>query len=517
MLPGSDFPGNRTVAWTAETAFFALYLASAGDHARSAAILSWLAAHRTSLGALPEQVNAHGRPVSVAPLAWTDAVVLLALIAQRQPLRIPRCRRPEPHEPGAAPARRRPRPARRSIGFCVSAWVGSEVRGSCRRPGRRGRQRTRRSQAERTTMSAQYPRFRSILDEFVPYKPGKTPLAPDGRSYKLSSNESPFGPLPSVVKVIAEAAGDINRYPDNGSAELTEAIADRFAVPAAHVAVGCGSVGVTQQLLEAVAEPGAEVALRLAVVRGLPVPVRPGRRDVGAGAAARRDPRPGRDGGRDHRPDPADLRLQPEQPDRHRGAPGRARRSSWTGCPTTAWSCSTRPTASTSATRTCRTGSACTATGPTWPCCAPSPRPTAWPGCGSASWSRTSRWPPRCARPCCPSRVNALAQAAAIASLAAEAELLERVDAVVKERDRVRDELLGQGWTVPPTEANFVWLRARRRHRGLRRGLRPRRGQRPAVRRARAPGCRSVIPRPTTRSSRSRRRTRAATDSRISH
>ena len=28
----------------------------------------------------------------------------------------------------------------------------------------------------------------------------------------------------------------------------------------------------------------------------------------------------------------------------------------------------------------------------------------------------------------------------------------------MKERDRVRHELLGQGWTVPPTEANFVWL-----------------------------------------------------------
>ena len=37
-------------------------------------------------------------------------------------------------------------------------------------------------------------------------------------------------------------------------------------------------------------------------------------------------------------------------------------------------------------------------------------------------------------------------------------ELLERVELVVKERDRVRHELLGQGWTVPPTEANFVWL-----------------------------------------------------------
>ncbi len=93
-------------------------------------------------------------------------------------------------------------------------------------------------------MSAQYPRFRSILDEFVPYKPGQTPLAPDGRSViKLSSNESPFGPLPSVVKVIAEAAGHINRYPDNGAAALTEAIAARFGVPASHVAVGCGSVG----------------------------------------------------------------------------------------------------------------------------------------------------------------------------------------------------------------------------------------------------------------------------------
>jgi histidinol-phosphate aminotransferase len=57
-----------------------------------------------------------------------------------------------------------------------------------------------------------------------------------------------------------------------------------------------------------------------------------------------------------------------------------------------------------------------------------------------------------------PFTVNSIAQAAAIASLAAESELFERVELVVKERDRVRHELLGQGWTVPPTEANFVWL-----------------------------------------------------------
>jgi histidinol-phosphate aminotransferase len=30
---------------------------------------------------------------------------------------------------------------------------------------------------------------------------------------------------------------------------------------------------------------------------------------------------------------------------------------------------------------------------------------------------------------------------------------------VVKERDRVRETLAADGWSVPATEANFVWLR----------------------------------------------------------
>jgi histidinol-phosphate aminotransferase len=58
-----------------------------------------------------------------------------------------------------------------------------------------------------------------------------------------------------------------------------------------------------------------------------------------------------------------------------------------------------------------------------------------------------------------PFSVNRLAQAAAIASLAAEAELLDRVESTVKERTRVREALIADGWAVPPTEANFVWLR----------------------------------------------------------
>jgi histidinol-phosphate aminotransferase len=58
-----------------------------------------------------------------------------------------------------------------------------------------------------------------------------------------------------------------------------------------------------------------------------------------------------------------------------------------------------------------------------------------------------------------PFTVNAIGQAAAVASLNAEDELLERVETVVKERDRVRETLRADGWTVPATEANFVWLR----------------------------------------------------------
>ena len=103
------------------------------------------------------------------------------------------------------------------------------------------------------------PRFRSVLDGFPAYQPGRTPVSAAGKSHKLSSNESPFAPLPSVVEVIAAEAGSVNRYPDNHCRALTEAIAERYSVPAQHVAVGCGSVGVTQQLLEAIGEPGAEV------------------------------------------------------------------------------------------------------------------------------------------------------------------------------------------------------------------------------------------------------------------
>jgi len=80
--PGQAWTGTPDVAWTADTAFFALFDASTGQHGQAAVLLDWLAAHRTKLGSLAEQVNSAGQPASTAPLSWTDAVTLLALLAQ---------------------------------------------------------------------------------------------------------------------------------------------------------------------------------------------------------------------------------------------------------------------------------------------------------------------------------------------------------------------------------------------------------------------------------------------------
>ncbi len=82
LRTGTSWHGAAGVAWTPETAMFALSDAASGKAAAAQGLLSWLAAHRTKLGELPEQVTPAGKPASVAPLAWTDALVLLTLLAQ---------------------------------------------------------------------------------------------------------------------------------------------------------------------------------------------------------------------------------------------------------------------------------------------------------------------------------------------------------------------------------------------------------------------------------------------------
>jgi histidinol-phosphate aminotransferase len=59
-----------------------------------------------------------------------------------------------------------------------------------------------------------------------------------------------------------------------------------------------------------------------------------------------------------------------------------------------------------------------------------------------------------------PFAVNALAQKAAVASLDAGEEMEARVSAVKQERARMAAELVAQGWTLQPSQGNFLWIRA---------------------------------------------------------
>ena len=102
-------------------------------------------------------------------------------------------------------------------------------------------------------------RLRAEIAGLPAYKAGRPAAAFEGTAYKLSSNENPYPPLPGVLKTAVAAAEEINRYPDFGSAALIEELASFLGVPAGCVAVGTGSVGVLQQLVQATAGPGDEV------------------------------------------------------------------------------------------------------------------------------------------------------------------------------------------------------------------------------------------------------------------
>jgi len=103
-------------------------------------------------------------------------------------------------------------------------------------------------------------RLREALAAVPAYKPGKPAAAREGiPAFKISSNENPYPPLPSVLKVVQDAAKQMNRYPDMAVTELTLALAQRLGVPPEHIATGTGSVGVLGQLVAASCDPGDEV------------------------------------------------------------------------------------------------------------------------------------------------------------------------------------------------------------------------------------------------------------------
>jgi histidinol-phosphate aminotransferase len=302
-------------------------------------------------------------------------------------------------------------------------------------------------------------RLRETLDAVPAYQPGKPAVARDGApTYKISSNENPYPPLPSVLKVVADAATQMNRYPDMAVTELTDALADNLDVPRERVATGTGSVGVLAQVIAATCDPGDEVVYAWRSFEAYPIVVAiagavsvqvpldaNARHDLPAMAAAITDRTrlvlvctPNNPTGTVVHQDELDAFLDKVPPqvlvvldeayvefvtdDRAANA-----LASYAGRPNVA---------------ILRTFS------------------KAYGLAGLRVGYAVAHEPVAQAlrKTATPFGVSTIAEQAATASLGVFDELKERVDALVAERERVMAGLRHQGWHVPATQANFVWL-----------------------------------------------------------
>jgi histidinol-phosphate aminotransferase len=80
-----------------------------------------------------------------------------------------------------------------------------------------------------------------ILD-IAPYTPGKSPVAEPGRKvFKLSANETPFGPSPKAIAAYKDAALHLEDYPEGTSRVLREAIGRAFGLDPNRIICGAGS------------------------------------------------------------------------------------------------------------------------------------------------------------------------------------------------------------------------------------------------------------------------------------
>ncbi|MEZ5216403.1 MAG: histidinol-phosphate transaminase [Ilumatobacteraceae bacterium] len=107
-------------------------------------------------------------------------------------------------------------------------------------------------------------RPRKAVDALPAYRPGKGAAQAEAEhgitnAIKLASNENPLPPVQRIVDAVAAAAAGANRYADHRATVLRERLAGWLGVDVASVTVGAGSVGLLQQLFLTYVDPGDEV------------------------------------------------------------------------------------------------------------------------------------------------------------------------------------------------------------------------------------------------------------------
>ncbi len=291
------------------------------------------------------------------------------------------------------------------------------------------------------------------------YVAGKPPTPRPGQQvYKLSSNENPYPPLAGVLEAAQTAVAQMNRYPDMGNTALYDALAARFGVAHERLAAGTGSVAVLYHLLQAFCEPGDEVIYAWRSFEAYPIAVSAtgavsvqvpvtaeGRHDLEAMAAAITERTkvvivctPNNPTG----PSVTDAELREfvaKVPADVLVVVDEAYRE-FVRC--------TDPI----------DGLGLQAANPNVAVMRTFAKAYGLAGF-RVGYLVAHEEVAAAVRACAlPFGVSSVAQAAAVASLAAEDELFERVDAIVAERDRVVAGLGDQGWTLPDPQGNFVWL-----------------------------------------------------------
>ena len=79
-----------------------------------------------------------------------------------------------------------------------------------------------------------------VVQTLTPYVPGEQPKVPD--LVKLNTNENPYGPSPRVLQALRdELTRGLHLYPDPDAQRLKNAVAGYYGVTAANVFVGNGS------------------------------------------------------------------------------------------------------------------------------------------------------------------------------------------------------------------------------------------------------------------------------------
>jgi histidinol-phosphate aminotransferase len=308
-------------------------------------------------------------------------------------------------------------------------------------------------------VSTPTPRPRDTVATIPAYVPGKPPVARPGlQTYKLSSNENPYPPLPGVLEAVARAAEQMNRYPDMGCVSLYDALATRLDVTPQQLAAGTGSVAVLYHLLQAYCDPGDEVvyawrsfeAYPIAVAVGgavsVQVPVTAdGRHDLDAMADAVTERTRVVVLCTPNNPTGPALTDQEVRAFLDR-VPGDVlvvideayREFVRMDDPLDALAL-VRARANVVVMRTFA---------------------KAYGLAGLRVGYLVGHEEVATAVRACalPFGVSSIAQAAAVASLDAEPELLQRVEAIVEERARVTAALKAQGWDLPDAQGNFVWF-----------------------------------------------------------